>query len=89
MGKIVGSGQAWIAPIGSTDFVPVTRDVLSFEHDGALHLAQPLGHVTADGLTPDLQPYLDVIRGEVQRTVDASGVPLHLLLGEPGSPAED
>jgi len=87
MGKIIGAGQAWIVPIGSSDFVQVDKDVLSFEHGGALNLVRPIGHLTADGLAPALEPYLNVVRRAVEHTADVSGVPLHLLM--PDLPAED
>jgi hypothetical protein len=43
MGEIAGGGRAWWFPVGSEDHVPVTKDVMSYEIDGELRLAESFG----------------------------------------------
>ena len=43
MAEIVGGGQAWWFPIDSKDHVQVTDEVVSYEVDGELRLAQSFG----------------------------------------------
>lgn len=49
-------GRVWILPLGSDDLVPVTDEVVSFEHDGTLHLAESVGTVESVQLTDETGP---------------------------------
>jgi len=48
-------GNVWIMPVGADDIVPVTDTVISFEHDGRLHLAESVGTVTVDGVRFEME----------------------------------
>lgn len=50
----VHPGNVWIMPVAADDIVPVTEQVLSYESDGVLHLAESIGTVTDDGITYEM-----------------------------------
>ncbi len=47
-------GKLWIIPLGVDDITAVTDTVISYEHNGVLHLAEPVGTVGGTGLASEI-----------------------------------